>query len=319
MVPGFAPYIESRRRRRNLVLVTDHGMDLEDDYRRIAGYIRDEARDVVPIILPRARLSRWQRLILAARPTLAFSPGSFGRPRFFRGTRRHGEQLRKSEEYAVLDNAGIPVPRWLLLTRASTPDLSEFGPYVVMKPDRGYRGAEVKIRRRGRVRWKRPADHHGIESDWIVQEFIYTGRWPVSYRVTTLFGHVIHAWRAEASRSRAPLSGRYDFGLGGGHSIVSSHRGCTFSLEYEEDILDIARRAAAAMPRIPLLGVDVVRDADTGRLFVLELNSSGYVWHFSSKAGVSIQQDFDLDLESQFDGIRKSAMILLSETRRLAR
>ena len=81
----------------------------------------------------------------------------------------------------------------------------------------------------------------------------------------------------------------------------------------------MARLAAGAFPEIPLLGVDVIRDADTGRLFVLEVNSSGYVWHFSSKTGRSIQQEFDLCLESQFDGIRKSAMILISEARRLAR
>lgn len=319
MLPEFTPYIEPRRRRRNLVLVTDREIDLEDDFRRISAYVRETAPDVVPFVLPRARLSHWQRLKLATRPTLAFSPGSFTRPRFYRGVRMHGCRMLKRQEYAALDRAAVAVPQWALLTADTEPDLSGFGPYVVVKPDLGWRGAEVKIKRRGRVRWTGPANHQGTPSDWIVQDFVYTGRWPVSYRVTTLFGHVIHSWRAEASHDQRPLAARHDFAATGGHSIVSSHKGCTFTLEANEDVLELARQAAGAFPEIPLLGVDVVRDADTGRLYVLEVNASGYVWHFSSKAGWSIQQEFDLDLESQFDGIRKSAMILISEARRLAR
>jgi hypothetical protein len=319
MLREFAPCVKPRRRRRNLVLVTDREIDLEDDFRRIAAFVRETAPDVVPFVLPRARLSHWQRLKLATRPTLIFSPGRFTRPRLYRGVRRHGSRILKRQEYAALERAGVPVPRWTLLTEKCEPDLSEFGPYVVVKPDLGWRGAEVKIMRKGRVRWTHPAMHQGTPSDWIVQEFVYTGRWPVSYRVTTLFCQVISAWRAEASHDRRPLEARYDFRAVGGQSIVSSHRGCTFTLQAEADVLEIACRAASVFPEIPLLGVDVVRDAGTGRLFVLEVNASGYVWHFSSKAGRSIQRDFDLCLESQFDGIRKSAMILISEARRLAR
>jgi hypothetical protein len=37
------------------------------------------------------------------------------------------------------------------------------------------------------------------------------------------------------------------------------------------------------MPAIPLQGVDIIREAATGRLFVLEINAGGNTWHFSSK------------------------------------
>ena len=178
MLQEFIPYVEPRRRRRNLVLVTDPEIDLEDDFRRIAAQVRETAPDVVPFVLPRARLSHWQRLKLATRPTLAFSPGSFTRPRFYRGARRHGCRMLKRQEYAALDRAGVAVPQWTLLTSDTEPDLSGFGPYVVVKPDLGWRGAEVKVKRRARVRWKHPAMHQGTPSDWIVQDFVYTGRWP---------------------------------------------------------------------------------------------------------------------------------------------
>ena len=48
----------------------------------------------------------------------------------------------------------MPIPKWALMTKTKRPDLSNFGDYVVTKPDHGGRGAEVKIKRRGRVRWK---------------------------------------------------------------------------------------------------------------------------------------------------------------------
>ena len=50
----------------------------------------------------------------------------------------------------------------------------------------------------------------------------------------------------------------------------------------DADVLDLARRAYAAMPYIPLQGVDIVRHAASGRLFVLEINAGGNTWHFSS-------------------------------------
>jgi hypothetical protein len=318
-MPEFSPYVEPRRRRLNLVLITDPTMHLEENYERMAETIRQTAPDVVPLILPRERLSHRQRLKLALRPTMIFSPTRFTRPRFYRGARLQGRSLWKNQEYELLESAGVPIPKWRLLSEHEQPDLSDFGPYVVQKPALGYRGAEVKIKRRGRVRWKRPASHHGKLSDWIVQEFIYTGRWPISYRVTTLFGHVVLGWRAEADRSRRPLESREGFPGGDGHSIVSSHMGCTFTLQEDEEVLDLARRAARAVPDIPLLGVDVIRDAETGRLYVLELNPTGHVWHFATDAGIRIQEQFDLDTEGQFDGIRKAAVILLSETRRRAR
>jgi hypothetical protein len=74
----------------------------------------------------------------------------------------------------------------------------------------------------------------------------------------------------------------------------------------------------SALPRIALLGVDVIRDAQTGKLYVVELNASGWVWHFSSPLGLRAQQEFGFSLDGQFDGLRKSARILADKARLLA-
>ena len=232
--------------------------------------------------------------------------------------------LRKSEEYAVMEKAGLPIPRWALLTEEAHPDLTRFGDYVVTKPDCGGRGAEVKIKRRTRVRWHPPrnerARNMGADSI-IVQQFIYTGPWPVSYRVTTLFGQVLFAWKVTASSSRRPLLGPDRFregAAGGGMSIVSSGHGCCFTLTDEPDVLALATRAHAAFPDHPLLGFDMVREVPSGRLYIIEANSCGHLWHFSSKPGLSIQRDNDIDLKSQFQGLDVAAHALIDQARRRA-
>jgi hypothetical protein len=182
-------------------------------------------------------------------------------------------------------------------------------------------GAEVKIKRTRRVVGKPVHTRYEGESNLLVQEFIYTGRWPVSYRVSTFFGKVLGAWRVEASRDRRPLEGPEAFGrepMDGGISVVSSGKGCTFRLTDDAEVLALAQRAHDAFPDIPLLGVDIVREQPSGRLYVIEVNSCGRTWHFSSERGLSIQRDSGFDLKSQFDALQRAAAVLIEQTRRFA-
>jgi glutathione synthase/RimK-type ligase-like ATP-grasp enzyme len=233
-----------------------------------------------------------------------------------------GNSLAKSEEYAALDRVGIPFPRYRLLTEQNPQpaDLGELGQYVVLKPDRGGRGAMIKIVRSGRARWE-PAETRiaGESEALIAQEFIYTGPWPVSYRVTTLFGKVLWSLKVEADKTRAPLPpGKDAFKQVPGVTVVSNSKRCVMSLNFDEEIIAFAERAHAALPQIPLLGVDVIRDATNGKLYVVELNSSGYVWHFSSPLGLRAQKEFGFSLDGQFNGLRKAARILADRARERA-
>ncbi|NQT16887.1 MAG: ATP-grasp domain-containing protein [Planctomycetes bacterium] len=314
------PETEPGTDRQTLVLVAKRALNQRGDFVQIGRYLRRIAPDVEVVVAADRRFHAL-RPSLWLRPALVFSPTRVRRLRPVRGRVFDGRQLRKSEECRALEAHGIPVPRWTLLTEANQPDLSRFGEYVVSKPDRGGRGAEVKIRVKRRLRWKLPENQWARQcSDLFVQEFIYTGRWPVSYRVTTLFGKVLFCWRNEADRGRRPLPGPEVFGnqSGGGMSIVSSGRGCTYRLENDPAIIALGERAHGAFPNVPLLGVDVIREQPSGKLYVIEVNSCGHTWHFSSPVGRSIQAQFGLDLENQFDGLRKTAHLLLDQTRRHA-
>jgi glutathione synthase/RimK-type ligase-like ATP-grasp enzyme len=233
-----------------------------------------------------------------------------------------GKGLSKSEECSRLGAAGMPVPCWALLTPEVSPDTNGLGEYVVMKPDIGGRGADIKIVRRDRVRWReQKTQFAGRSPNWIVQEFIYTGPWPVSYRVATLFGNALWAIRIEADNRRYPLKERYGFrgaGSRGGMSIVSSGKGCEIELCDDQEIIELAESAHLAFPDIPLLGVDILREEPTGNLYIIEVNAVGYTWHFTSPKGKQFQKHFNFCLESQFDGIRKAARILAEKTREFA-
>jgi len=177
----------------------------------------------------------------------------------------------------------------------------------------GVRGADVKIKRKGRVRWIPPVTEFTRRAEqWMVQQMVYTGPWPTSYRVTTLFGEVLWSLKIEADHRRQPMVGPHDIH---GQSITSSGKGCTFELNYDEQIIALAERAHKAFPDIPLLGIDLLKDYDNGRLYVIEVNAIGFVWHFSSPRGLKLQKYSGINLESQFDGIRKAARILAKKTR----
>lgn len=53
-----------------------------------------------------------------------------------------------------LETAGFSVPKWQLIKPGEELNPADYGQYVVTKPDRGARGALVKIKKTARVRYK---------------------------------------------------------------------------------------------------------------------------------------------------------------------
>lgn len=301
--------------RRLLVLVSDPAVNQAADFEEIAGWIGEcdaETHTLVTTDQPGVPTPDLPTL------TVSFAPLRYLRPR--RGPVLQGQLVSKSAEYRALQQLGIPVPRWVRLLPGRTPDLSGLGPYVVTKPDFGARGADVRVERRDLVTWTAPRTEltrlwGGPFNPRLAQEFVYTGRWPKSTRVATLFGTTLFSFEIEASHSRQPLD---DVDAFHGQSIVSSGRGCVFKLARDEEMFQLAERAHAAFPRVPLLGFDIVREIPTGRLFVLEANSLGYTWDFTSPSGLSLQSEFSFDLAAQLDGRRRAAAALARACAKLA-
>jgi hypothetical protein len=231
-----------------------------------------------------------------------------------------GCDFPKSEQYERLSLLGLPVPKWTHIRPDTTLDPAEWGPYVVVKPDLGRKGAEIFIKRTGRVRYRAgeayPEVHPIHKAPLLAQRFIYTGRWPISFRVVTLFGRALMSWCCEANHAYVPLEWRYGFKARGGITVVSNKRDSRYTLGAEPDVITLAQRAHAAFPNQPLLGTDIVRDAESHALFLLECNPRGDAWLMSSDTGRKIEDANGIIFAGQYGALQIAAGVLIRETRR---
>lgn len=252
-------------------------------------------------------------------PTLTVSPMPIKRFVPPRGTVCQGFEHPKGEQYRRLAALGVPVPRWQRVAPGIELNPADWGPYVVVKPELGRKGAEIFIKKTGRVRYRPPEsypeDHPARKAPLLVQRFVYTGRWPSNYRVVTLFGEPLLSWHCEASHDYWPLESRWDFKATGGITVVSNKRDSRYRLAADPDVLALAREAHRAFPEQPLLGTDIVRDADSGELWVIECNPRGDAWLISSDMGRMIERANGLDFAAQFGALEVAAQVLARETR----
>lgn len=301
------------RRQCNLVLVVYPEMASTADFVEIASKVKIIDPNINPVVI----VDRIEEdLALPSVPTLVVAPTMIKCLKHLPGRILCGMPLNKSQEYERLNNRRIPVPRWSILTQSKKPDLSSFPDYVVCKPNLGGQGAHVKIVKKNRVEWKPVVTQAlGVSHEILVQEFIETGPRAIVYRVTTLFGRVLESHRFEGGCGLLSPTGKP---YGGSH-IVASSKGAMVTLNYDEQVIQFGERAHQAFPEIPVLGVDIVREIKTGKLYVLEVNSIGYVWHFTSQTGKGIEMQIDMLLKNQFDAIARSAYILAEATQRWAK
>ena len=292
------------------------------DMKRIAARVPEIAGNIRAHLLPHRPGFRWKLWPLYFQPTLSLSIRQPRAGMLLPGRTITGVHMSKCRQSMRMDAAGVPVPKWTVITPGTRLDPATWGPYVVEKPDTGMFGAFVRIRKTGRVRYtppeSYPADHYGRSGPMIAQRFIYTGEWPTSYRVVTFFGETLLCYRQWSTRGY-PLASRWDFKATGGITIVSNVKDMKVVLDKDAEVIALAERAhREAFAEFPLLSLDIVRDADTSELFVLEAHTRGAGWLFSRRDGLSIQADNKINFESQFDGIEKAAQILARVTPRLA-
>jgi glutathione synthase/RimK-type ligase-like ATP-grasp enzyme len=215
------------------------------------------------------------------------------------------------------------VPKWQKLDPAVEVRPEDWGPYVIEKPIYGGRGANIRIRRTTRAGYIPPEsldpDHRGRRG-LLIQEFIYTGEWPSSYRVVTFFGEPILCYWQQTDTRGKPLPHRFGFkDAGGGAAYISNTPEMKVRLVEEADVLELAAKShKAAFPDIPLLSFDIVRDRDSGNLYVLETNPDGGGTFFSNRLATKVQRDNNVAFVKQFDGLELMAQILSDLTPRQA-
>jgi hypothetical protein len=307
----------------NLILVHQETKQDRADFEVIARQLGERARDIRVFVVDTKQTDWADPRFERSAPTLTVAPMPIKRFSPPPGTLCQGHEFPKDEQYRRLARLGLPVPDWIEIAPDTVLDPLHWGPYVVVKPALGRKGAEIYIKRAGRVRYQPPEhfaeSHPARRAPLLAQRFVYTGKWPSNFRVVTFFGRVLLCWHCEAAHRYMPLHSRWDFKEKGGITVVSNKQDSHYVLARDAEVIALAEKAHAAFPDQPLLGTDIVRDADTGELYIIECNPRGDAWLISSDMGRMIERANGLDFAAQFGALEVATRVLMTETRARAR
>ena len=302
----------------NLVIVHTPGLQALSDFTTIKSLIAARAPEIEVFILANGMRHSVTRKWAASRRTLVFSPVPIERFSPLRGKVYACRRLGKLEEIRRLAAAGLPVPDTVQVEPDTRLDPQGWGPFSVVKPIAARQGEGVRLRRTIDVGWTDPwswpADDPCFGQAILAQRFIDTGPFARSHRVLVVFGRCVYSIvsRQLTARPAIELDARESVDL----PIASNAGERSIELDFEPDVIDLSCRAARAFPDIPVLGVDVVREAATGGLYLLEVNAAGYTWQLSSDYGEVLKKKHNLDLAAQFGALDIIADALIEVTRR---
>ncbi len=207
-------------------------------------------------------------------------------------------------------------------------DPADWGPYVILKPVHGsfaIGNLLAPTAHVGELTADRIPDGHPLKtSPYLVQQFINTGSSVCSYRVIVLLGQPLLCVRygrtgqIEYPHSIDEIFNNYSFFSNFNQDgTTSSER--TYAMSNDEEVIKFAQKVFSVHPHLPLQGIDIIRDADTGKLYVLETNSGGNVWSFSLTGNPTLKMLGKKALVTQFMAWDKAAEILVAKTHELAR
>jgi hypothetical protein len=204
-------------------------------------------------------------------------------------------------------------------------DPSQWGNLVIVKPTdirSSSHGHGIVLMRPERVRYIAPADypagHPGRFGPMMVQRFVDTGEFINVYRVLTLFGQPLYCQLSKSPQRRVSLDAE-DTVLEASTIAIQGLTARQRIFSYDADAVALAARAYRAVPEAPLQGCDIVREAATGRLYVLELNPGGNTWHFSSTFLARVRASENARVKQtrkgQLDAFATAAHVLAQRTR----
>lgn len=231
------------------------------------------------------------------RPTLTVSlAGGAGGFVPIRGPVLQNLALSKFEQYRRMRSAGLNMPNTALFRTGERYCEEDWSEFVVLKPanlkmtshGRGVR--LMRTRRLDQISREGPrAPEAANLKNTIVQQFVDSGELATYWRPMTLFGRTLYCMKSWSPIPRPPLTASNEEIEA---AIIEPKQAEVVKqfkvqemrkLEHDPEIVEFAGRVHGTLPTHPLLGCDIIRDASCGRLFVIELNAGGNVWHFSSK------------------------------------
>jgi len=267
---------------------------------------------------PNSAVEPW----LAQRPSLIFSACALVDFSPLSGAVFCGHLVGKDQQMRRLSAIGILTPRTAILTPDETFDPKVWGEYVVVKPNgNSHSGQNVKLVRTVDI----PARYDELialtDRSLLVQQYIEHSEdgYPTHYRVLSMFGRALFCGRNRWVKKRPPLAEIAADPQGVIASNDDTMGGHVRTICNEEKIIALGERTHEAFPECPVLGPDIVRDTQSGRLYVLEVNPYGAVWHLSSFLAKELDPEHVRARYAQFNALDRAANLLIEKTRSDAR
>ena len=302
---------------RNLLIVQSVPEQDPADWIAIKQIIERKAPDIEVRIATNGQrnsvTARWQ----VRRPSLVFSP-----VRLFEfvprgGAVYRGHILGKDVQLRRLSLIGILTPKTATLSLLRSFDPEEWGEYVIVKPNNLNAGAGVRLVRTIDLPARYEELTASTDDQLLVEPYIDHAEdgYPAAYRVMSMFGRTLYCARDQWDNKRRPLAEIAADPLG----VIASNSGAVGgrvrSICNDPEIIALGERAHRAFPECPVIGVDIVREQQSGRLFVLEVNPHGAVWHLSSALSKKMDPEVVRQTYAQFNALELAADLLIEKTR----
>lgn len=214
-----------------------------------------------------------------------------------RGAIFENRELSKLDQFNRFTSAGIKTPLTAVFRTRDSYAEANWGEFIILKPlplrltGKGGSARLLRTRTLAEIAPSRlPEDHILRKSPVLVQQFIDTGRFPSKWRVLSLFGEPLYSSFSQSMVPRTDLDAD-DAAIAA--SVIEPRtpenkeadlEGLRDKLAIDKEVLAFARLIHGAFARIPLMGIDILREETSGNLYALEVNAGGNVWHFSSYA-----------------------------------
>ena len=163
-----------------------------------------------------------------------------------------------------------------------------------------------------------PDDHLIRKDEYYVQKFVKCGENPTHYRALVFLGEVILSFKAEQKSSYPNFSSKLNTLLSTSvASNMQEHRNISLTIDFEMN--ELAKKVSKTLPDYPLFGIDVIRDEETNKLYVIEINSGGNTWAFSSEMAQKFRLQVNRgELADQYAAWDVAAEALVRKTREMA-
>jgi hypothetical protein len=308
----------------NLIIVHRNGDGYRRDFDQIADKVHSLDQSITIFTLPASLKvelppKAWRRR------TLTVSLSRNYKVKVERGRILRNIAIEKIAQIAFFKRNGIRYPPALPFQFRMKLDPILFGDFVIFKPgdlSLTSKGSGIHVLPRTVVERLTVSDFssdhpiHKSRSEYIVQRFVDTGVLPHKFRALTFLGKVLYISHEINQSPRPELSSHLQLDSDGQFHTVNTLK----RFEPNEEVRTFAERIAALLPDIPLLGLDIIQDVSQ-RLYALELNAGGNVWHFSSQLWEERRRNDPTllaQMKSQYGAFDIAAAALVEKTRRFA-